>query len=758
MRCFVEKINIALLCTLLTLFGCSSSALALFDGSDSGNVGTDWTNTDKNLSTTGNGTFGGDLSIGDDTSLTGDLTVGGAVTLNTTKFNSKVIRSDYDYTSLAVAISSIGDTPTRLFICQDNIVADGTTITQPSTLTFDFTCGGSIDGIAGGGTETFVSNGTIIKGVSNIVGSNITATFNGNSATYIYNTIAALRLISGSPGSTALVNGYYVSGDGAGGPIRTWKTGATGTYTDNGGSIIVPTGGDGSGAWILSSNENYHVKWFGAKGDSVNDDTAAIRAAIAATPIGGTVFFDNGTYKITDTVIISRPGINLLGEAHGGRLGATIKFVPTSGKTCFLFDAVTAGAMYNNSLKNISFSSLVADGNFTKVAIETKDADTLLVENVSIIYWYGNNSSVGIKTGGRQFLKYKNIYVYADKPIQISQNPYRASVALIDIDQTVFENLYLVVTYGTNNPCVTIDSGVHLTNVSFYGHQSWVVYGGHGLYWNDTTSTGASSGLSLSNIRIEQDSDASKFMFYISTNSGLQNLRINNVYGGLGCGGFYFRLVSPSLSNIFYVNNVGGLALDIDNSVYKLVVDNCYWQTGTTANISSHRIVYGTNPTTGPLIDNGVYEALSGPGAGNGLMKSAAINGDLTPGLILRRSNLYIFPGTTAGTLKAELANLWNGDVIASTDNIGKGATVGNFELNAAGTILSILDSGITGTIVTTLATEFQNYTGTALYSAQGFVDGTKIAFNIKSNVSGTSQDLTALGGFSITGITYLTK
>lgn len=488
------------------------------------------------------------------------------------------------------------------------------------------------------------------------------------------------------------------------------------------------------------------------------DVTAAIQTAINSI-ISGTILFPAGTYKVTDTITISKPYVNLLGQGEGARGVSNIHFVPPSAKTCILFDAVAGGLMYNNSIRNISLSSVVADGDFTKIAIETKDADTLLVENVSIIHWYGNNNSVGIKTGGRQFLKFRNIYIYADKPLQISQNPYRAAVANIDIDHARFENMFLVSTNGANNPCVTIDTGVNLTNVTFDGHQAWVPYAAHGLYWNDTTSSAASANLSLNNIRIEHDIDATKYMFYISTNSGLQNLQINNVYGGLGSNGIFLRaMTSANIKNFFYINSSGGVGLNIDNSVWKVVVNDCFWQSGSTASVASHRLVSGTYQVVGPLTENGIYEAATGPGAGNGLMQSAAINGDLSAGLVLRRANLVIQPGTAANTLKAELLNIWNGDVIASTDNIGKGATVGNFSLSADGFTLSILNSGITGVPVAVLSTELQNYTATALFSPINEVSGTSITYGVKGDVSGTSKDMTALGGFSVISFTYLTK
>ena len=81
--------------------------------------------------------------------------------------------------------------------------------------------------------------------------------------------IASLRGISGRfAGDTAVALGYYAHGDGGGGPLRVWKTGVIGTYVDNGGSIIVPVGGDGSGAWVWSADWPVRPTYYGQSDDS----------------------------------------------------------------------------------------------------------------------------------------------------------------------------------------------------------------------------------------------------------------------------------------------------------------------------------------------------------------------------------------------------------------------------------------------------------------------------------------------------------
>lgn len=128
----------------------------------------------------------------------------------------------------------------------------------------------------------------------------------GASARYVAS-IAALRALPKTSIPRAVVLGYYAPRDGGGG---TYVYDSTDTTTaDNGGTVIVATDG---GRWKLASTDKISIKQFGAKGDNINDDTAAINSAIAncvqlRAPIG--------TYRITAPINLM-PGGGIVGEGE----------------------------------------------------------------------------------------------------------------------------------------------------------------------------------------------------------------------------------------------------------------------------------------------------------------------------------------------------------------------------------------------------------------------------------------------------------
>src|SRR5205814_3044753 len=58
------------------------------------------------------------------------------------------------------------------------------------------------------------------------------------------------------------------------------------------------------------------VKAFGAKGDGVADDTAAIQAAINAAKASETIYFPSGTYDVSNFIVKNRSGLSFVGEGR----------------------------------------------------------------------------------------------------------------------------------------------------------------------------------------------------------------------------------------------------------------------------------------------------------------------------------------------------------------------------------------------------------------------------------------------------------
>lgn len=110
-----------------------------------------------------------------------------------------------------------------------------------------------------------------------------------------YNTVAAMKAdTSIAAGETVRTNGYYAAGDGGGAQYTIAASGSPdefGSHTlDNGtvANIVI----DGA----------VNVRQFGAKGDGVADDTAAIQAGLDSE--AGRLFFNSGIYRTTDSLLV----------------------------------------------------------------------------------------------------------------------------------------------------------------------------------------------------------------------------------------------------------------------------------------------------------------------------------------------------------------------------------------------------------------------------------------------------------------------
>ena len=163
--------------------------------------------------------------------------------------------------------------------------------------------------------------------------------------TITFDNIAQLKLNSNI--NRVDVLGYYAKGDVGGGTFY-WN--ATSTETDNGGTIIQATGIT-TGRWKRVFGGVVNVKWFGAKGDGVTDDTLAINSAISFTSsIKSNLLFPAGTYIVSGLNAVAN--MQLIGE---GSTSTRIKLKNNS--NTHLVNSLT------NTIDDIRIQGIIFDGN-----------------------------------------------------------------------------------------------------------------------------------------------------------------------------------------------------------------------------------------------------------------------------------------------------------------------------------------------------------------------------------------------------------
>lgn len=351
------------------------------------------------------------------------------------------------------------------------------------------------------------------------------------------------------------------------------------------------------------------VKDFGAIGNGTSDDTLSIQAAIdslGSSP--GTIYFPPGTYKVTSTITVSKNRVHLVGA---GSWATQILFAPTANATCFKFSA-GAAVLYQGSCRGFCFYS--NDSTYTKTAIENIDTSGYLFDDIVVsgsvaaipgsVFWSGGTGSRGIWNKGREACKLSRLYIFADKPIEISDNPN----STIDIDHFHFEDTYLG---AANNPCVSINDGINLTNVTFDGYNAWVL-GTDGLYWVDRTSPGVSQTLVLRGIRFEQGKNAASWCIRIEHNNQLQGLTIEDCQGGFERNGYKLRkCLGVNIRNNLNSGGAGRIVLDVDSTVNGIDLHECFWQAASSANMNGQVLVWGApNPTSNaPLPPTARYQS-----------------------------------------------------------------------------------------------------------------------------------------------------
>jgi hypothetical protein len=128
--------------------------------------------------------------------------------------------------------------------------------------------------------------------------------------------------------------------------------------------------------------ESVSVKDFGAVGDGVTDDTAAIQAAATATPNAGRLYFPRGKYKLSDEILLTRP-ILIVGDGPG----QTFEGYDTADTGSYIVQTNTTkmGFKLVAALANYAFSAYGICGiHFQDICVQGVDTSNRIVACVGV--------------------------------------------------------------------------------------------------------------------------------------------------------------------------------------------------------------------------------------------------------------------------------------------------------------------------------------------------------------------------------------
>jgi hypothetical protein len=249
--------------------------------------------------------------------------------------------------------------------------------------------------------------------------------------------------------------------------------------------------------------ETVSVKDFGAVGDGVTDDTAAIAAAITATPDGGQVVFPRGTYCIgsAGVAITSRNNLALVGA------GATLKITAVSTLPSMPWGGSPNSILFTSCVR-CSISGFVIDGgSFVTHAIGMLNCTECVISGNVMHDVDGNGAAVNSSNGLRNTYRDNTIYdstrgfwigyvsntAHMERDVLIESNVVRdcnaTAIAVSAIGGSVIGNRCdncagsgIIVT-GLNGVRASdiVISGNYCINNLFHGIQSDVIAGSAGM-------------------------------------------------------------------------------------------------------------------------------------------------------------------------------------------------------------------------------------------------------------------------------------
>lgn len=352
--------------------------------------------------------------------------------------------------------------------------------------------------------------------------------------TVTVDTIADLRSIS-YPANTVWASGYHTKNDGAFGSHIFRLKGVKTTEIDNGGTIIIATIGGTDYVYELQYDGAVNVRWFGAKGDGVTDDTTAIQSALN---IYYDIYVPNGTYYITN--LFMRSNNSITGENRNGTL-----FIANTGASLPAISDKGTNLIFNNFTLQ-SYSTGIGFGFAPYSGSTWTGNDSSTYENLII-----KGFEFGLREQRTVFNRYSNLQFRQNKySIAFTQNSGTAPYIWNNTgangwfnNNLIFENILLD---GNNNGYagkiigdnISIN-GIQCSNYSGYGlllgDSNYSTLGNYIIenYYEEFATTVATDraiycyGSSITLTNIDINSDLSNSIEFVSSKGIITNIKSN---------------------------------------------------------------------------------------------------------------------------------------------------------------------------------------------------------------------------------------
>ena len=174
-------------------------------------------------------------------------------------------------------------------------------------------------------------------------------------------TYAQLRAYSGDA-TRMQVGGRVSYFDGAGGIFV-----RTGSAADNDGTVLKDALGR---SWKREVDNPLRPEWFGAIGDGIVDDTAAIQAAFNSLTSESAIYFPSGTYLVSPTVasdyILKLPNANNL-TVYGEGVSSVIKVKGGAGNYAGIIGYVANSEPKGLTVRDITFDHNAQNNTFSSI-------------------------------------------------------------------------------------------------------------------------------------------------------------------------------------------------------------------------------------------------------------------------------------------------------------------------------------------------------------------------------------------------------